>query len=81
MTMKDMKCDVCSVGDAIGVASCHAPVSVAFCKECASRGTDPEFVFEVWKEDGIKPEDMGAPDLLNTFKDGKYMTYREWYNV
>lgn len=73
------KCDVCGVNDAIGVASTHVPMSVAFCAECARRGADPESVFEFWYGDfGTRFDEMSAPDQFTTYKNGRYMTYREW---
>lgn len=74
-------CDICHINEGIGVASIHGPCSVMFCRECAQRGADPEWLFEFWKnEEQMTPDDLAAPDHMVTFKDGKYMTYREWYN-
>lgn len=78
MTMLDMKCDVCNKNPAIGVASTSVPYSCAYCKECASRSADPEMVFIFWADD-IAPDDHRSPDQSVTYKDGQYMTYREWY--
>ncbi len=77
---KPLICDVCNTSLAIGVASCHAPVSIAFCFDCASRGADPEWLFKFWKEDeGLSPGEVN--EYLVTFKDGKYLSYKEWYNA
>lgn len=79
MTMVDSKCDVCGVGEAIGVASTSMPMSVAYCCECAQRGADPEIVFICFYDDfGNDFAAFGAPDELLTFSGGRYMTYREW---
>ncbi len=79
MTMLDQKCDVCGQGQAIGVASTSMPMSVAYCAECARRGADPEIVFVCWYDDfGTRFDEMARPDAVNTFKDGRYMSYREW---
>lgn len=76
------KCQVCDVNPAIGVASTHVPYSCAFCSECASRGSDPEWIFDYWKEEcGLTPDTISLPDGFNTLKDGKYLTYREWYGL
>jgi len=71
-------CDICGVNPMIGVASTSIPLSVAFCAECARRGADPEIVFECWAED-IPPDRHVCPDDVVTYKDGAYVTYREWY--
>ena len=80
MTMLDMTCDVCGINPAIGVAGTSMPMSVAYCAECAGRGADPEMVFLCW-EDDIPPDQHACPDHSVTFKDGRYMSYREWYAV
>jgi hypothetical protein len=74
-------CDVCNKNEAIGVASTSVPLSVAFCVECARRGADPEIVFLYWAEEGIRPEIHACPDYATTYKDGKYVTYREWFEA
>ena len=79
MTMGDMKCDVCNVNEAIGVASTAVPLSVAYCAECAKRNAQPLAVFLLWEED-IPPEDHRAPDQFCTYEDGKYISYRKWYH-
>jgi len=85
MTMLDMRCDVCNrPGEehkAIGVASTSVPYSCAFCAECAARGADPELVFEHWYDVIGEPENHRCPDDSVTFRDGRYMTYREWYAI
>lgn len=80
MTMADDKCDVCKVNSPIGVASTAIPLSVAYCKECAQRNAQPLDVFILWEED-IPPKDHRAPDDFVTYADGKYITYRRWYNA
>ena len=75
------KCDVCAVNPAVGVASTSMPMSVAFCAECAGRGADPEIVFICWYDDfGTDFSKMadGVADNYITYKDGRYMNYREW---
>lgn len=79
MTAANNRCDICNREPMIGVASTSVPFSCAFCLECAQRGADPEFVFVFWAED-IPPDEHAAPDDCVTWKDGGYMTYREWYN-
>jgi hypothetical protein len=71
MTMGDDLCDVCRT---------NPPIGVAYCEQCARLGADPEIVFEFWEED-IPPKDHRAPDHCVTFKDGKYVTYRQWYEA
>lgn len=78
MTALDNLCDVCHVNPMIGVASTSMPYSCAYCRECAERGADPELVFLCWEED-ISPDQHACPDHANTYKDGRYVTYREWY--
>lgn len=76
-----MKCDVCGNDKAIGVASTSMPYSCAYCVECARCGADPEIVFECWYNDiGSDCSKMieGLPDSALTFKDGKYVSYRDW---
>lgn len=72
-------CDICHINPGIGVASTSVPCSVMYCTECATRGSDPEWVFEYWYGEIGEPNDLNCPDNFNTFKDGKYITYREWY--
>lgn len=70
-------CDICRVNEAIGVACTSIPLSVAYCNECARRGADPEAVFDFFFEEvSSDPADM-REDMV-TFKDGKYISYREW---
>jgi hypothetical protein len=74
-------CDVCKTNQAIGVASTSMPLSVAYCTECAARGADPEVVFHCWFDDvgtDFAKLREGVPDQATTFKDGRYVTYREW---
>jgi hypothetical protein len=75
------KCDVCQTNPAIGVASTSMPMSVAFCGECAGRGADPEIVFLCMFDDvGAEFANLadGVADGMTTFKDGRYVSYREW---
>lgn len=77
--MLDNKCEVCGQKEPIGVACTSMPLSVAYCEECIVRGADPEIVFECWYDDfGTRFEEMACPDEVTTFKDGRYMSYREW---
>lgn len=74
-------CDVCNERPAIGVASTSMPMSVAFCQECAAQGADPAIVFVCMFDDcGIDFDKMadGVPDGMTTWKDGRFVTYREW---
>jgi hypothetical protein len=80
MTMRDMKCDVCGVNPPLGVASTSIPYSCAYCQECATRGADPEGVFEYLFQ-SIKEGDLAIEDVrdnLVTYKDGKYISFKEW---
>jgi len=43
------------------------------------KAADPEIVFETWYTMDMKPDDL-VPGVL-TYKDGRYMTYREWYGI
>ncbi len=79
MTMLDDKCDVCRTNKPIGVASTAIPLSVAYCQECARRHAQPVDVFILWEED-IPPKDHRAPDEYCTYVDGKYISYRKWYD-
>ena len=57
------------------------PYSCAYCRECACRGADPEIVFVCMFNDvGTDFAKLvdGYADEMMTFKDGRYMTYREW---
>lgn len=78
MTMVDHKCDVCHTNKPIGVASTSVPLSVAYCVECAEKGADPEIVFEYFLKMGHGPDEI--MEEIVTYKDGKYITYREWYS-
>lgn len=80
MTAVENLCDVCRINPMIGVCSTSIPLSVAYCEECAARGADPELVFLCWEED-IPPNEHCDPDGCVTFKDGKYISYREWYDA
>jgi hypothetical protein len=81
MTTLTGECDVCHERPAIGVASTSFPLSVAFCAECAAQGADPECNFEFfWDEIGGDVNKMaeGYPDALVTWKDGRFISFREW---
>jgi hypothetical protein len=82
MTMADGKCEVCGEREPIGVASTHAPLSVAYCIDCARAHADPEVVFETWAMEGVSPDDMheGLADQFCTWKDGKFISYRDWWH-
>jgi hypothetical protein len=77
MSMTEDKCDVCHINKPIGVASTSIPLSVAYCEKCAIEGADPESVFEYFYEMAHGPDEI-RPELV-TFKDGKYIAYKEWY--
>lgn len=80
MTELNLICETCKQ-PAIGVACTSIPYSAAYCAECARRGSDPEWIFEFWAEEIGGPDELSSPDYFNTFKDGKYITYREWWNL
>jgi hypothetical protein len=80
MTILDMKCDVCEVNPPVGIASTHVPYSCAYCFECLKRHADPECVFETIFEE-IKQEGRSVDDVIDelvTYKDGKYISFKEW---
>jgi len=79
MTAVDTLCDVCRKRPMIGVACTSVPMSVAFCKECAEAGADPEMVFVFWEAD-IPPDMHAAPDDCCTWRDGEFVSYRRWYD-
>jgi hypothetical protein len=79
--MIDMKCDVCNTRPAIGVASTAIPLSVAYCEECARRNAQPECVFVYWEDEIGEPKNHRAPDHMFTYENGKYISYRKWYNA
>jgi hypothetical protein len=79
MTMKDITCDVCGRPSAIGVASTMLPYSCAYCLECAGRDAQPELVCESLPHPSQMHE--GLADFVTTYKNGKYITYREWFNL
>jgi len=76
MTMADMKCDVCEIRLAIGVASTSIPYSCAFCFECARASADPEWIFYWFLED------IGRPSLVReglvTWSNGKFISFHDW---
>lgn len=72
-------CDICRINPSIGVACTSMPISVAYCHECASRGADPEFIFLCWEDDIGSPSNHRDPTRSVTFKDGKYISYTDWY--
>lgn len=81
MTMADGKCGVCGRSGAIGVGSTLIPYSCAYCRECAEKSAQPAIVFETWYEEiGRTFSKMagGMADHVLTYKDGKYVTYRQW---
>ncbi len=82
MTMTNMKCDVCQVGDAIGVASTSLPFSCAYCVTCAQHGADPEWMMNYYLFDVANGDpDMIKAGVIHTFKDGQYMSFHEWVKL
>jgi len=83
MTTRDLGlCSVCKTRLAIGIVSTlNPPTSAAYCWLCAHVGADPESTFEHWEDDNITPGKHRNPDYSRTFKNGKYVSYRDWYNV
>lgn len=75
--MKDHKCEVCNTCDPIGVASTVMPYSCAYCVECARRFAQPQIVFECFYDD-FGADVCGEYAELETFHEGKYITYRQW---
>lgn len=80
MTMADGVCEVCRTRPPIGVACTSIPLSVAYCGECAAAGADPEIVFVCWIEDCNGNLSLFNPAILEqvTWKDGRFMTFKEW---
>jgi hypothetical protein len=77
----DSKCEVCGFRKAVGVACTSMPYSCAFCIECLRHGADPELVFICFYDDFADQFERladGVADGLTTFKNGKYISYREW---
>jgi hypothetical protein len=77
--MAEGKCEICG-GPPIGVACTIMPYSVAYCAECCRRFAQPRIVFEcLWEDVGVNFDRLqdGLPEL-ETFHDGRYVTYKEW---
>lgn len=76
----DVKCGVCRVNRALGVASTIIPFSCAYCVECARRHAQPLMVFEYFYDDlGTDFDKMGEmADKLETYAGGNYINYRTW---
>lgn len=83
MTMQDNKCEVCGINPPIGVASTVMPYSCAYCVECCKRFAQPEVVFECMFDDFGRDFDKVHHHYLDleTFKNGRYVTYREWIEI
>lgn len=81
MTMQDHKCEICHINKPMGVACTVLPYSCAYCVECARRFAQPMIVFETFFMDvGTDLELLADPSFadMETFHDGKYISYREW---
>ena len=73
-----LNCDTCQRTKAHGVyCSGLGPVSFAYCVECLVNHAEPEFMFEFVYEN-IGTEVAKHVECSSTFKDGKYLTWREW---
>lgn len=84
LTQPKLSCDCCGK-EAIGVASSSVgAISFAWCKECINQGAEPELMLMYLAEDVCHEDGSGLHDYiyneLKTFKDGEYITFREWYN-
>lgn len=83
MTMGNHRCEICNVNEPVGVASTVMPYSCAYCIECLRRFAQPKVVFECFYDDfGTDFDKMrdGMADL-ETFHDGKYISYRTWASI
>nr|AIA19125.1 Unknown Function [uncultured bacterium] len=82
MTVFDNVCDVCHrQADKVHVHSSGvAPMSFASCIECLLGYVEPESLFH-FLYDCVGNKGEGLTEgiaVLNTWKDGKYMTWNEW---
>lgn len=87
---KGMTCNCCQRDKeqhpVIGVAaSGMVAMSFAWCHECLLNGAEPEMVCHYMRDD-VANGDKNAlvPQIfegLHTFKDGKYITFGEWWDT
>lgn len=77
-------CDVCGKSESAGVAcSAFGALSWSFCAECLAKPAEPEVAFAYLYED-VSDEGVGLAewvDQFSTFKDGKYLTWREYVEL
>lgn len=82
MTYVDNLCDICEINKPEGVFSTSVPFSCAMCMTCINHGADPEWIFKYWLEEIGAPENFHSEGRVQTtFKDGKYITYKDWYDA
>lgn len=77
--LADVKCEVCGLEDAVGVASVPAiPYSAAYGRECLRRGADPYWIVRANIACCGGPEHVAEWVLDGmTWLDGEYVTLRE----
>jgi hypothetical protein len=79
-SLPDLSCEMCGQ-PAIGVASTSVPYSAAYCRECASRGCDPLWIFHYWYDD-VSTDGEGMADWViecaTSYMDGKYISWPEF---
>lgn len=77
--MKDVKweCQICDIGESIGVASSSlGPLSQTYCAPCAALRAEPLYLLEGMDEDcggNLRPEFF----KIWTFYKGQYLRYEE----
>lgn len=76
MTNKDLKCEVCDVGEPVGVAAMSiGAMSIRYCKECLEQGAEPKWAVQ-WLL-----EDVGYDNLIEEAKQLKYYENGEYKGV
>jgi len=76
--MNGAKCNVCGKDEIAGVAcSGLGAMSLAYCRECADCGAEPEYLFAFTAEMcGTEVADFVKE--MCTFKDGAYVGWNDW---
>lgn len=71
-------CDCCDREGVAGVlSSALGPISFAYCKECAEKNAEPEFMFRATYE--MIGEDVADHvKRCTTFHEGRYYSWEEW---
>lgn len=80
-------CDCCNQPFADGAGSVASSsigaISFAFCQRCLLESAEPEIMFIHLRDDVARPDEpnLGLREEvfdMVTFKDGKYITFRDW---